>query len=498
MTLTSFSEIPRGVLASLLDLCGEAGDMSPRHLMGEAEPLNPLQIAQLYAGGYLSKAAFSRDAMTPQFRRAARVLLDPRTNLTFRIWGSEDLCAESNVQFPGDVVDGGGVMLLPVSGSYRISAFVEPEDIIRDLAQALPPDSNRLVNPFLFEGQFDAAVAAVLFALVDLQRASTDRRQGFSSQDIFGYLHGQWGMTGFSQLLTYVQTAGMQSRPPQPLEVDAALAQLEAAGTIRRFRSGHCQVSDDLRPLVDLTRSLVAGLQWQRVTRLAEGDRLVNSRIYAYGDGGLTLCFIPTIKGRLYVGTVDYKSVLDFVIEEVGGLMPDAGRDVATPDEAREQASKPASAPASRHRMPPVPPPAPDRAPPKRAAKATPAPPPPVLHSDPAGPKAAPPPLPPAARKKGPVSRTPAPAEGSDFTCHACGAPLKKGQKFCPNCGAEAVQEPEPSTCPSCGHPVKPGARFCTHCGHKFEATKPDPVCPSCGRSVKPGAKFCTGCGAKL
>lgn len=497
MTLTSFSEIPRGVLASLLDLCGKAGDMSPRHLMGEAEPVNPLQIAQLYAGGYLDKASFTRDAVTPPFRRAARVLLDPRTNLTFRIWGSEDLCAESNVQFPGDLVDGGGVMLLPVSGNYRISAFVEPEDIVGDLAQGLPPGSNRLVNPFLFEGQFDAAVAAVLFALVDLQRVSTDRRQGFSSQDIFGYLDGQWGMTGFGQLLTYVQTAGMQSRPPQPVEVDAALAQLEAAGTLRRSRSDHFQVSDDLRPLIDLTRSLVAGLQWQRVTRQADSDRLVNSRIYAYGDGGLTLCFIPTVKGCLYVGTVDYKSVLDFVIEEVGGLMPDAGGDAATPAEPREPAPKPASAPASRRRTPPVPPPAPDRAPPKRTAKAPPAPP-PVRDSTPARPKAAPPPLPPASRKKSPVSRTAEPAGGSGFTCHSCGAPLKEGQKFCPDCGAEAVQEPAAPTCPSCGHPVKPGAKFCTHCGHKFEGLKPDSVCPTCGKPVKPGAKFCTGCGAKL
>ncbi len=72
--------------------------------------------------------------------------------------------------------------------------------------------------------------------------------------------------------------------------------------------------------------------------------------------------------------------------------------------------------------------------------------------------------------------------------CPKCGASVKKGAKFCPECGAKMVE-----TCPSCGAPIKKGAKFCSECGQRLTS-----ACPKCGSEVKPGAKFCPECGEKL
>ena len=443
MTADTFSQIPRGVLAHLLDMCGPPAEMSPRRLMGAAEDLNPLQIAQLYAGGYLSEARLSADSLTHRFRRAAEVVLAPRTNLTVRLWGAEELCAETNVQFPGPIADGGGVMLLPVSGGYRMSAFVEPDDILADISRALPPVDSRLVSPFVFEGHFDAPVASVLFALIDLHRNSTRRRDGHAAHEVFGYLEGQWGLTGANQLTTYVQAVGMQSAPPSILEVETALAQLERTGSVAQARPGAFRVSDELQPLVDLTRSLVSGFQWERVTRQDDGALLVNARTYVYGDGGLTLCFLPTVKGRLLVGTADYGSVLDFVVGEIGGLTPIVD-ETAPRDEADEAARTLAT----------------ERSILANARKPT-----------------------TGAAKPGP---SPAPAPDS--------AP-KRGPQPEP---ASPLEDAAALTCAACGKAVRPGAKFCTHCGQKIEAAPTERLCRACGQPAKPEQKFCTSCGAKL
>ncbi len=72
--------------------------------------------------------------------------------------------------------------------------------------------------------------------------------------------------------------------------------------------------------------------------------------------------------------------------------------------------------------------------------------------------------------------------------CPKCGAAVKAGAKFCPECGS-----PMGNVCPKCGAAVKAGAKFCPECGQKLQA-----VCPKCGAAVKAGAKFCPECGQKL
>ena len=47
--------------------------------------------------------------------------------------------------------------------------------------------------------------------------------------------------------------------------------------------------------------------------------------------------------------------------------------------------------------------------------------------------------------------------------------------------------------CPSCGAPTRRGAKFCEECGARLDLT-----CPACGARVSPGKKFCSECGARL
>ena len=57
-----YPDIPRSVLARLLDLAGKSDGISPRPLLGEPAILNTDQLSELYAGGYIDlpeKALFN-------------------------------------------------------------------------------------------------------------------------------------------------------------------------------------------------------------------------------------------------------------------------------------------------------------------------------------------------------------------------------------------------------------------------------------------------------
>lgn len=78
------------------------------------------------------------------------------------------------------------------------------------------------------------------------------------------------------------------------------------------------------------------------------------------------------------------------------------------------------------------------------------------------------------------------------MACPKCGAQIKKGAKFCPECGEKIIAAG--SVCPQCGAAVTPGAKFCPECGAKLGA----PKCPNCGAEVPAGTKFCPECGTKI
>ena len=72
--------------------------------------------------------------------------------------------------------------------------------------------------------------------------------------------------------------------------------------------------------------------------------------------------------------------------------------------------------------------------------------------------------------------------------CPNCNASVKKGAKFCPECG-----KPLATLCPKCGKAVPKGAKFCPECGASMKKS-----CPKCNAEVAPGTKFCPECGEKL
>ena len=75
-------------------------------------------------------------------------------------------------------------------------------------------------------------------------------------------------------------------------------------------------------------------------------------------------------------------------------------------------------------------------------------------------------------------------------SCVNCGADIKEGAKFCPECGARQGE-----VCPKCGKAVSKNAKFCPECGEKL---KKEIICKKCNATLKKGAKFCPECGTKV
>lgn len=52
--------------------------------------------------------------------------------------------------------------------------------------------------------------------------------------------------------------------------------------------------------------------------------------------------------------------------------------------------------------------------------------------------------------------------------------------------------------CSKCGADVKSGAKFCPECGNKMAVAGKTKFCPECGAKISARAKFCPECGAKI
>ncbi|MDR2201293.1 MAG: SPFH domain-containing protein [Clostridiales bacterium] len=77
---------------------------------------------------------------------------------------------------------------------------------------------------------------------------------------------------------------------------------------------------------------------------------------------------------------------------------------------------------------------------------------------------------------------------GAATPCPKCGAAIKAGVKFCPECGS-----PSGAVCPKCKAALAPGAKFCPECGASLVSK-----CPKCGADTAAGAKFCPECGERV
>ena len=76
--------------------------------------------------------------------------------------------------------------------------------------------------------------------------------------------------------------------------------------------------------------------------------------------------------------------------------------------------------------------------------------------------------------------------------CQKCGSEMKKGLKFCSECGALLVVQKK--KCIKCGAEINADMKFCPECG----ANQVQPVCPKCGYKAAAGQKFCPECGTSL
>lgn len=63
----------------------------------------------------------------------------------------------------------------------------------------------------------------------------------------------------------------------------------------------------------------------------------------------------------------------------------------------------------------------------------------------------------------------------------------------------QAASQGEMVHCSNCNALVKKGSKFCSECGNKMQVEAPkSKFCPGCGAQVEPGMKFCGECGEKL
>ena len=76
--------------------------------------------------------------------------------------------------------------------------------------------------------------------------------------------------------------------------------------------------------------------------------------------------------------------------------------------------------------------------------------------------------------------------------CPKCGSEMKKGLKFCSECGASLVVQKK--KCIKCGAEINADMKFCPECG----TNQAQPVCPKCGYKAAAGQKFCPECGTSL
>jgi hypothetical protein len=318
------ADIPRSVLARLLDMAGKPTDLSPRLLMGNPSELYPFQLAELYASNFIELPEGSNFKLTPTFLEIASVLLNPKTNLTFRIWGDLNICAETNVQFPGHIVDGGGVILNQVGTRYQISAFVDQSDIFKLIWPLIPPDSEQEIN-FDFEGHFELPIIAVLFGFIDLARRKAksgvaqagDDIMTSSLQQVNDYLSNQWGLTGFEDFITYIAVAGTKYNPPSLSQILESLITLTDVKVLIKETGDNYTLPPVFVPLVTRTIGDQAGFQWQRFTQLPSGELLWSHRIFIITDSSIIIQFAPTVGGKIFVSKVTPKQITDFLTEEV-------------------------------------------------------------------------------------------------------------------------------------------------------------------------------------
>ena len=329
MNQTIFHDLPQTVLAALLDHQGPCGRLSPRPLMGPASCINKQQLAELYAGHFIELPRASVMVPTAEFSQAAKVVLNPSTNITLRLWGEKDQCAETTLLFRGDLIDGPGVVLNQLDRAYRLVSAVGIDELITMIQPAIPTVAGE-ASGFDFDAHFDGPVAATLFGVIDWLRLNRDQQESneqvathsITADQLSGYLSGQWGLSGFEQLISYIAAVGLMPTPPSLNEVEYCLELLVSSKQLNKEGECHYSLSESLHPLVNQFSTTVPGLQWQRLTLTDRGELLVSHRTFIFGDPSLILSFSPTPQGRIFIATTTAEAMIDFLVNEMTTVLP--------------------------------------------------------------------------------------------------------------------------------------------------------------------------------
>jgi len=75
--------------------------------------------------------------------------------------GNDSACGETNIQFPRDIMQGGGVILNQLGRMYRISAFADDSTVVKMMGDAIPEPLEQDLQ-FEFKAHLDNTVAAIL------------------------------------------------------------------------------------------------------------------------------------------------------------------------------------------------------------------------------------------------------------------------------------------------------------------------------------------------
>ncbi len=450
----TYPGIPQTLLAHLLDRAGSAGEISPRHLWRAVAP-NSRQAQELY-DAEITAAPASDAALSPKFTRIAQTLLNPKTNLSFRAWGDSYSAIETNMQFPGLIREGDGVALNQVNDLYRIGAFYDEQDVLEQIGSLIPLPPADAVMPAVFEAHLPIAIAVTLLAVLDLYRGLEFPDAPYSSADINGYIQGQWGLTGFDKLLSFIPALGQSTEPPSQVAVESALETLSTLAFLEEVNEGVYELSIELLPLASMTRGDLPGLQWQRIQNSDDGSLLTVNRIWLYGSDGLILMLAPMTRGSVLISSVSPVDMQEFFIEEfIDSVSNSAGAfDTAQKIELRNSEN--------------------------------------------------------TCLECGAHSLT-----STEF-CVGCGirfplddessikenSTLGVGKKpFSETISADSTAE---SVCFLCGTTLDPGGKFCTSCGSKTSSAPENtdknvsPLCPDCGAEITEDLIFCTECGTRL
>ena len=407
MMRPAYPDLPRSVLATLLDLAGEASAHSPRRFMGSPLSLSQSQIHELTKAHILDQPRFEKSQLSPAFRQVAATLLTPRTHLTVRAWSGETNCVELEAHFPSAILQGGGVGMNLVGTGYRIHAPLNEQSLLETLAPLLPARGRAMD----FSACLPAPTAALLCGFIDQHAHRTAPNAGqengtprpLTLVSLIGYVLDDWGVTGFEQLLTCVPILARLPEPPSYPSLADAFRALESAGLLLETPEGTLLPGAPLRPLLEGMGKIIGGLQWQRssLNGTAKGQAL--EWIVLFGQGNGLLRMQPRPGGMIEFEGLTPERITRLLLDELTST---------------------------------------------EGATLTP----------PAEPKPAPKPV--------PLDLTPEPllpmprAEAEHRFCSACGAALKQEGRFCSACGhpvgeASPSRQASPSPLPSSPKPPR-------------------------------------------